>query len=36
MQQYTKHNNKNGDETEFETIQRVRIFDITLRELLLF
>jgi len=36
MQQYTKQNSKTGEETEFETIQRVRINEITLRELLLF
>ena len=36
VQQYTKSNNKTGDETGFDPIYKIRIHDITLRELLLF
>ena len=33
--QYTKHNKFEGDQTMFDSIYKVRVFDITLRELLL-
>jgi hypothetical protein len=36
MQQYTTENAKTGEETNFEVIYKIRIHDITLRELLLF
>ena len=36
MQQYTRESSKTGDETDFEAIYKVRVHDITLRELLLF
>lgn len=36
MQQFTKKNSKFGDETSFEVIYKIKIHEITLRELLLF
>jgi hypothetical protein len=36
IQQYSKKNSKTGDETAYDGIYKVRINDITLRELLLF
>ena len=36
IQQYSKQNSKTGDETAYDGIYKVRINDITLRELLLF
>ena len=35
QQQYTKKNRHYGDQTNFDTIYRININDITLRELLL-
>jgi hypothetical protein len=36
QQQYTRENSKTGEETDFEPIYKVRVHEITLRELLLF
>ena len=36
LQQFVKKNGKTGDETAYDDVYKVRISDITLRELLLF
>lgn len=36
LQQFNKKNSKTGEETAFDEIYKIRISDITLRELLLF
>ena len=36
MQQFTRENRKTGDEDDFELVYKVRVHEITLRELLLF